>query len=408
MTVQPSDWTRAAEAEQSATVALRRAIHADPELGLACHRTTAKLKAALAGLPLDLRDSQRTSGFIARLDGAKSLPGRPGRTVLLRGDMDALPIHEETGLDFASKTAGHMHACGHDTHSAMLAGAARILSARRDEFAGTILFMFQPGEEGFHGARHMIEEGLLDDPAPDAAFALHIFPNVPGGLVACRDGALLASTDTLTATIRGKGGHAAMPHDSIDPIPVACEAVLALQAHIARRTTFTDPAILSITQIKAGSAHNIIPATVELGGTLRTLSEATRSDSRAAFERIIRGIAEVHGCTAEAGIEPGYPATVNDPRAVGLVRECATALFGEAAYHDIPAPIMGGEDFAYVLQRVPGAMAFLGVAPSDGDAATRPPIHNSRMHVEEAHLARGVAMHCAFATRFLEGGWGQG
>ena len=400
MTLHQTNWTAAAEAEQSTTIALRRAIHADPELGLACHRTTTKLKAALEGLPLDIRDSQRTSGFIARLDGAK-----PGRTVLLRGDMDALPIHEDTGEPFASKTAGHMHACGHDTHSAMLAGAARILSARREEIAGTILFMFQPGEEGFHGARHMIEEGLLDDPAPDAAFALHIFPNVPGGIIACREGALLASTDTVLATIRGKGGHAAMPHDALDPIPVACEAVLALQSYIARRTTFTDPVVLSITQINAGSAHNIIPDAVEITGTLRTLSDKTRTAARAAFQRIVTKVAEAHDCTAATSIDPGYPPTVNDPRAVALIRDCVSSLFGETAYQAIPSPIMGGEDFAYVLQQVPGAMAILGVASPEGDPATKAPIHNARMHVEEARLARGVAMHCAFATRFLDKGW---
>ena len=400
MTFEQHDWAAAAEAEQPTTLALRRAIHADPELGLDCRRTTAKLKAALADLPLVIRDSQRTSGFVARLDGAK-----PGRTVLLRGDMDALPVQEETGFDFASKTANHMHACGHDTHSAMLAGAARLLSARRSSLAGTILFMFQPGEEGFHGAREMISEGLLDEPTPEAAFAIHIFPNVPGGLVGCRDGALLASTDSLLATVRGKGGHAAMPHDAIDPIPAACEAVVALQSYIARCTTFTDPAILSITQIAAGSAHNIIPDKVELGGTLRTLSDKTRTAARAAFVRVVEKVAEAHGCTAEARIEPGYPATLNDPRAVALVRSCATNLFGDAAYHDIPAPIMGGEDFAYVLQKVPGAMAILGVAPPDGDPFARAPIHNGRMIVDEAQLARGVAMHCAFATRFLETGW---
>ena len=404
MTIRPTDWTAAAQAAHETTIALRRAIHADPELGLDCHRTTAKLKAALAGLPLDIRDSQRTSGFIARLDGRKA-PKGPARTVLLRGDMDALPIHEETGLDFASAVTDHMHACGHDTHSAMLAGAAKILCEWRDEFAGTILFMFQPGEEGLAGARHMIEEGLLDGPTPDAAFAMHIFPNVPGGTIACRDGALLAATDKIAATIIGKGGHAAMPHDARDPIPVACEAVLALQNHIARRTTFTDPAILSITQINAGSTHNVIPDRVTIGGTLRTLSDERRSASRAAFERIVGGIAAAHDCTAEIDIEPGYPATINDPRAVALVKACAAQLFGADAYHDIPAPIMGGEDFAYVLHKVPGAMAILGVAPPEGDAATRAPIHNSKMLVDEAALARGVAMHCAFATRFLETGW---
>jgi hippurate hydrolase len=395
-----TDWTAAAEANRAELVGLRRAIHAEPELGLHCPRTTEKLKAALAGLPVDIRDSRSTSGFIARLDGA-----RPGRTVLLRGDMDALPIVEETGLDFASRTHGHMHACGHETHSAMLASAAQILCARRDDIAGTVLFMFQPGEEGMHGARYMIDEGLLDDPAPEAAFALHIFPNVPGGVIACRPGPLLASADKIGAMISGKGGHAAMPHDTIDPVPIACEAVVALQSYVARRTTFTDPAILSITRISAGTTHNVIPDDVELLGTIRTLSDKARQAVGEAFERIITKIAEAHGATAGAWIEEGYPPTVNDPRAVALIRELAVDQFGEDAYLDMPAPIMGAEDFSYVLQKVPGAMAFLGVAPPGGNAADQAPIHNPSMMVDEAVLPRGVAMHCAFATRFLERGW---
>lgn len=395
-----ADWAEAAERDGAATVALRRAIHAEPELGLDCPLTRDKLKAAIAGLPLTIRDSQRSSGFVARLDGA-----RPGRTVLLRGDMDALPIHEDTGLDFASRIAGRMHACGHDSHSAMLAGAARLLSERREEIAGTVIFMFQPGEEGQHGARVMIEEGLLDDPTPDAAFALHVFPNVLGGIVACRSGALLAATDTLHATVSGKGGHAAMPHDANDPLPVACEAVLALQTLIARRTSFTDPAILSITRIAAGSTHNVIPDKVELMGTLRTLSPSRRSEMRAAFEQVVTKVAEAHGCAAEIRIDAGYPPTMNDPRAVALVEACATELFGEGAYHTVPAPIMGGEDFAYVLEKLPGAMAILGVADREGNPFDKPPIHNARMMVDEAVLPRGVALHCAFATRFLERGF---
>jgi hippurate hydrolase len=397
---EPTEWTAAAEASQAELIALRRAIHAEPELGLHCPKTTAKLKAALAGLPLEIRDSRSTSGFIARLDGS-----RPGRTVLLRGDMDALPIVEETGLDFASRTHGNMHACGHDTHSAMLASAARILCDRRNKIAGTILFMFQPGEEGMHGARYMIDEGLLDDPAPEAAFALHIFPNVSGGVIGCRPGAMLASADKVGAMISGRGGHAAMPHDAVDPVPIACEAVLALQSYIARRTTFTDPAVLSVTQISAGSTHNVIPDDVELVGTIRTLSSKMRRDVGEAFERIVTKVAEAHGATAGAWIEEGYPPTVNDPRAVTLVRELAIGQFGEHAYIDMPAPSMGAEDFSYVLQKVPGAMAFLGVAPPDADAAARAPLHNPGMMVDEAVLPRGVAMHCAFAMRFLERGW---
>ena len=393
-------WAQAAADDSAAMIALRRAIHAYPELGLHCPRTRDKLKAAIADLPLVIRDSKRTSGFIARLDGA-----RPGRTVLLRGDMDALPIHEDTGLDFASRVEGAMHACGHDTHSAMLAAAARLLSSRREELAGTVLFMFQPGEEGGHGARVMIEEGLLDNPAPEAAFAIHIFPNVPGGVIACRKGALLAATDTLHATVRGRGGHAAMPHDAIDPLPVACSAVLSLQTLIARRTSFTDPAVLSVTRIAAGSTHNVIPDAVEMTGTLRTLSPGRRTEMRTEFENVVSKIAEAHGCTAEVEIVEGYPPTMNDARAVALVRECTIELFGEDAYHKVPAPIMGGEDFAYVLEKVPGAMAILGVAPPDGNPFERPPIHNARMMVNEDVLPRGVALHCAFATRFLERGW---
>lgn len=398
-----SGWLDLARAQADSTVTLRRAIHADPELGLDCPRTTEKLKAALAGLPLAISDSQVSSGFVARLDGA-----RPGRTVLLRGDMDALPIHEDTGLDFASRTAGHMHACGHDTHSAMLASAARILCGKREEIAGTILFMFQPGEEGMHGARVMIAEGLLDDPAPEAAFALHVFPNMPGGVIACRAGALLASADMLSAVIRGRGGHAAMPHDAIDPVPIACEAVLALQSHVARRTSFTDPAVLSITRIAGGTAHNVIPDEVELLGTMRTLSDKARAATREAFTRIVTRVAEAHGATAATRIDEGYPPTVNDPRAVALVRELAVGEFGAQAYAEIPAPIMGAEDFSYVLQKVPGAMAILGVAPAGGDPSARAPIHNAGMLVDEEVLPRGVALHCAFAMRFLERGWEQG
>ena len=386
----------AAESGNDDVIALRRAIHREPELGLDCPRTRDKLEAALAGLPLTIRHSNRTSGFVATLDGA-----RPGRTVLLRGDMDALPIHEATGLDFASREVGKMHACGHDSHAAMLVGAARILATRREAIAGRIRFMFQPGEEGHGGARIMLDEGVLGDPLPDAAFALHIWPTLAHGLIACRAGTMLASTDMLRATIIGKGGHAAMPHDALDPVPVAAEIILALQTEVARRTPVTDPIVLSITKVTAGTTHNVLPDTVDLLGTLRTLSPEARTRGRAAFERICTHVAAAHDCTADVAIEPGYPPTVNDPRAVALVR----AIAGEA-YWEPPTANMGGEDFSYVLERVPGAMAFLGVAPPDEDAADRAPLHNPGMMIDEAVLPVGVALHCAFATRFLAHGWG--
>lgn len=395
----PTDWARAGEDELEGVTALRRAIHADPEIGLDCPRTTAKLRAALDGLPLEIHESRTTSGFVAILRGAHN-----GRTVLLRGDMDALPMTEETGLPFASQVAGRMHACGHDSHSAMLAGAARALCAHRDRLAGTVVFMFQPGEEGYHGARFMIEDGLLDIATPDAAFALHISPNMPSGVVVSRPGPLLASADTLRATIRGKGGHAAMPHDCVDPVPVACEIVSALQGFVARRVPVTDPAVLSITKIEAGSAHNIVPDRVELLGTMRALSEKTRQEASDAFRRIVEGVAAAHECVGEARIEPGYPVTNNDPAAVELMRACAVALGGEGAYATMPAPMMGAEDFSYVLRRTPGAMAFIGVAEPGTDPATNPPLHNTRMRIDESVMARGVALHCAVAERFLEGG----
>ncbi len=390
------DWVTAADGEADGLVRLRRAIHAVPELGLDCPATRATLKAALADLPLTYRDSQATSGFVAVLDAAT-----PGRTVLLRGDMDALPIHEATGLDFASRSAGKMHACGHDSHSAMLATAARLLCNQRDRIAGRILFMFQPGEEGHHGARHMLDEGLLGDPLPGAAFALHVWPTLDHGVVACRAGAMLASTDMLKARIVGKGGHAAMPHDALDPVPVAAEIILALQSAVARRTPVTDPIVLSITKITAGTTHKVLPDRVDLLGTLRALSAEGRARGRAAFERICTHVAAAHGCIADVAIEPGYPPTVNDERAVALIRDLAGDAFVEPA-----ASNMGGEDFSYVLEKVPGAMAFLGVAAPGSDPATRAPLHNPAMMIDEAALTRGVALHCGFATRFLERGWG--
>jgi hippurate hydrolase len=391
-----TDWNAAAAAGSDDLIKLRRAIHAEPELGLDCPATRAKIRASLAGLPLTYRDSVSTSGFVAVLDGA-----RTGRTVLLRGDMDALPIAETTGLDFASVVPGAMHACGHDSHSAMLASAARLLCRERDKIAGRILFMFQPGEEGHHGARHMIEEGLLGDPLPDAAFALHIWPTLDHGTVACRTGAMLASTDMLRASIVGRGGHAAMPHDALDPVPVAAEIILALQAHVARRTAVTDPIVLSITKVSAGTTHNVLPDRVDLLGTLRTLSPEARERGRAAFTRICTHVAAAHDCTAEVVIDPGYPPTVNDARAVALVRAIAGDSFVEPA-----ASNMGGEDFSYVLEKIPGAMAFLGVAAPGSDPATRAPLHNPRMMIDESALTAGVALHCGFATRFLDQGWG--
>jgi hippurate hydrolase len=264
--------------------------------------------------------------------------------------------------------------------------------------------MFQPGEEGHHGAKFMMDDGLLAKAAPEAAFALHISPNMPAGMVVTRAGPLLASAETVHARITGRGGHAAMPHDLIDPLPIACEIVLALQSFIARRIPVADPAVLTITTLSGGTgAHNIVGDACELLGTMRTLSETTRTRMHEAFSRIVTGIAEAHGATGEAWIDRGYPVTQNAPGAVALFEECA-AVVG-ASYATMPAPMMGGEDFAYVLQEVPGAMAFLGVAPEGSDHRTNPPLHNVKMTIEESVMAKGVALHCAMAERFLAEGF---
>jgi hippurate hydrolase len=379
-------------------VALRRAIHAEPELGLETPLTLAKVRAELAGLPLEWREGPSCTGAVAVLQGA-----RPGPAVLLRGDMDALPMPEETGLEFASTIAGRMHACGHDTHTAMLAGAARMLAERRHELAGEVRFMFQPGEEGFHGARFMLEDGLLD-PLPDAAFALHIMPNYQHGVLASRPGALLAAADKLEIVVEGRGGHASLPHQTRDPVPVACEIVTAIQALVTRRYEAAEPTVVTVTQLDAGSAHNIIPDRAELRGTVRTLSPERRQVIREDLRRLAEGIASAHECRAEVTVIDGFPPTINDARAVGLLAQVAAELPG-GAFETLPHPIMGAEDFSYVLEKVPGAMAFLGVAAEGSDWAGCCGIHSSRMVVDESALPRGAAILAGAALRFLEQGW---
>ncbi|MFO1255012.1 MAG: M20 family metallopeptidase [Sphingomonadaceae bacterium] len=381
-------------------VALRRAIHAEPELGLDTPRTRDKVRAALAGLPLDWREGPSTTGLVATLKGGAG----PGRSVLLRGDMDALPMPEDTGLDFASRVPGAMHACGHDAHTAMLAGAARLLCERKDTLQGEVRFMFQPGEEGFHGAKFMLEDGLLD-PLPGAAFALHVMPNARHGLVTGRAGPLLASADQFEIVIEGRGAHGAMPHHGLDPVPIACEVVTALQTLVARQFDAHDPVIATVAQIHAGTTHNVIADFATLAGTLRALSQHHRGKLHAALEQLATGIAAAYGASARVRITPGFPVTHCDPRAVDLGETVAQGLFGDAAFKRLDQPIMGAEDFSYVLEKVPGAMFFLGVAQEGADWHKCPAIHSPRMMVDEQALPRGAALLAGCAVRFLDQGW---
>lgn len=381
-------------------IALRRAIHAEPELGLFNPKTTERVMAALADLPLELRKGTSSSGIVAILRGAK-----PGRTVLLRGDMDALPMPEQSGLSFASQVPGVAHTCGHDSHTAMLAGAARLLCARRDQLCGSIMFMFQPGEEGHHGARYMIEDGLLD-PFPDAAFALHMQPNGPHGVFTGRAGPVMAGFDNFEITVSGRGGHASMPHEALDPVPVAFEIGTAIHAMVTRRVNVFEPAVVTVGKTVAGTTHNVIPDTVQMFGTIRTISERTRRQVRKDLRRLVTNIGAAHGMAATLEIEEGYPVTHADPRACALGKAAAISLFGKTAWVDMETPIMGAEDFSYVLQKVPGAFFFLGAAHDGIDWTSCCGMHSPRMVLDESVMARGVSMHMAIATRFLDDGFG--
>jgi amidohydrolase len=383
---------------QPRTVALRRQIHRNPEQGLHLPATQAAVLRALEGLPLEVTTGKSVSSVVAVLRGEQR-----GPTVLLRGDMDALPLTENTGLSYASEVDGSMHACGHDTHVAMLASSARLLCSRRDALAGQVVFMFQPGEEGHHGARHMLDEGLLDAAGPrvEKAFALHITSTLRSGVVQCRPGPLMASADMFHVTVTGRGGHGGMPHDALDPVPAAAAMVGALQTMVARRVSVHQPAVVTIGRITTGTTTNIIPETAVLEGTIRTLSEATRSFVHEQIEQVCRHVAAAYGCTAAVEIVPGYPVTVNDSEIGSHVVDLAAATMGQRWAEPMVDPLMGAEDFSYVLQRVPGALAFLGACPRGVDLAEAAPNHSNRVLFDEAAMEHGVVLHAAFALDAL-------
>ena len=389
----------------SSAVELRRRLHQWPETGNHLPITRDTVLEALQGLPLDIDLHSSTSGFGAVLTG-----GKPGPTILLRGDMDALPMPEDTGLDFSSKVDGTMHACGHDTHTAMLVGAAKMLSGRRDELAGRVLFMFQPGEEGHHGAKHMLAEGLLDlapladgTPSPvTGAFALHITSSLPAGMLSVKGGALMASSDHLLITVHGRGGHASEPHRALDPIPVACEIVQAMQMMVTRSIDVFDPTIITVGRITAGTTNNVIPENATIEGTVRAVSEATRKKVHAGIQRVADGIAAAHDATVTVELTLGYPVTSNHNGFAAFATGVAGEIVGADHVFQMPHPVMGAEDFSYVLEAVPGSMMFLGGTHSDRNPSTAPPNHSNRVTFDEQAMAAGMAIYSAVAIRHLE------
>lgn len=376
-------------------VRLRRALHAHPEVGLDLPRTQEAVLAALAGLPLEVSTGTAATSVTAVVRGAGS-----GPAVLLRADMDAIPVPEQTGLPYSSTVPGVMHGCGHDLHTAMLVGAAHLLAARRDRLPGDVVLMFQPGEEGWEGARTMIEEGVLDAAGPrvEAAYGMHVFSTLPKQF-RTRRGTMLASSSALLVTVHGEGGHASAPHLARDPVTAAAEMVTALQTMVTRRVDVADPAVLTVGVLHAGTRRNIIPATARFEATVRTVSDHTAERVGADAIRLLNGIAAAYGVEVDAEFVRERPATVSAASEVDFVEETVTEVLGEQWLRPLAHPFMGAEDFSRVLTEVPGAFVALGALPDGADPATAPFNHSGKAVFDDSVVPFGAALHAELALR---------
>jgi amidohydrolase len=383
---------------QNDLAAVRRHIHQEPEIGLHLPKTQAKILAALDGLGLEISTGKSLSSVTAVLRGGKS-----EKTVLLRADMDALPVTELADLPYKSQIDGVMHACGHDLHVAMLIGAAKLLTKNKSKLNGDVVFMFQPGEEGFDGAGHMIKEGVLSASGrkADATYGLHVMSSsIPTGSFTTKPGTMMASSDELHVTVVGMGGHGSQPHTAKDPIPVAAEMVSALQLLITRSFSAFDPVVITVGQFHAGTKANIIPDTAEFQATIRTFSAENRSRIQIEAVRLCKSIAEGYGLKAEVEVVEQYPVTVNNDAHAQFLGRVAAELFGSEGYMDMPNPIAGAEDYSRVLEEVPGSYAFLG-ASVDQDFTKSEVNHSPRAMFDDAVLYRGTALLSELAVRSL-------
>ncbi|GAA4527778.1 M20 metallopeptidase family protein [Amycolatopsis samaneae] len=379
-------------------VELRRALHRVPEIGLHLPRTQELVLAALDGLGMEVTVGRALSSVTAVLRG-----GRPGGTVLLRGDMDALPVTERSGVEFSSRHEGAMHACGHDLHTAGLVGAARLLADRRADLPGDVVFMFQPGEEGHDGAGRMIEEGVLTAagrPA-DAAYGLHVSAaKFPRGVFTGRPGPLMAASGGLFVRVLGAGGHGSAPHVARDPVPAACEMVTALQTMVTRGFDVFDPVVVTVGVFQAGTRRNVIPDDATFEATVRSFSPETREAVGARAVRICEGIAAAHGLDVEVRYEVEYPLTVNDAGEHEFLAGTVREVFGEERFAALPDPLTGSEDFSRVLEAVPGAYVFLGASTAD-DPARAPDNHSPLATFDDGVLPDGAALLAELAVRKL-------
>ena len=367
-------------------IAWRRHIHANPEIGYEEYATAAFVAEKMRSYGIEVLEGVGGTSVVGVLRGDK-----PGRCVALRADMDALPIQEETGLAFSSRNPGCMHACGHDGHTAMLLGAARVLAGLRSELCGVVKFFFQSAEECSPkgGAIPLIESGVMENPKVDFVFALHLWPEVPFGKVGIKAGPLMSASDRIQINVKGRGGHGAAPHGAIDSVVVASHIVTALQAIVSRQMNPLDPVVVTIGRFIAGQRHNVIAPTAYLDGTVRTQNEAVRLALPQKIAQLVEGIAAGFGATASVDYELGYPTLHNHPEGMKMVVEATTAALGAENVVILEQPSMGGEDFAYYLDHAIGAMFWLGCKGID----TSPfPVHNAQYDFDERALVRGSAV----------------
>jgi amidohydrolase len=382
---------------------LRKALHRAPEVGLELPRTQEKVLEELDGLGLEVTTGSATTSVTAVLRGGARDDADP-RTVLLRADMDALPVVEETGLDFAS-TNGAMHACGHDLHTASLIGGARLLAQHRDRLRGDVVLMFQPGEEGWDGAGVMLQEGILDAAGRrvDAAYGTHVFSNTfPAYQFASRPGPLMAASHGLFVTVRGRGGHGSAPHRTRDPIAATAEMITALQTMVTRRFDVFDPVVLTVGIIEGGTRRNIIPDTARFEATVRRFSEASAVRLREGIHDTLRGVAQAHGVEVDIEYDDEYPLTVNDADEVAFAAGVVREVLGTDRYDDLADPITGSEDFSRVLAAVPGAFVFIGATLPGHDPETAPSNHSPRADFDPGVLPDAAAIYAELAVRRLD------
>jgi amidohydrolase len=405
--------TSAARELQPELIRFRHAMHQEPEIGLDLPRTQEKVLEALAGLPYEVTLGKETTSVTAVLRGtagSRDAPGEAGQgrrvtpSVLLRADMDGLPVQEKTGVDYTSRLDGAMHACGHDLHTAMLTGAATLLAENRHRLAGDVVLMFQPGEEGFDGASYMIREGVLDAPGRrvDAAYGMHVFSSLePYGTFATKPGVMLSASDGLVVTVLGAGGHGSAPHAAKDPVTAAAEMVTALQVMITRQFNMFDPVVLSVGVLHAGTKRNVIPETARIEATIRTFSEASRQKLMDSIPRLLRGIASAHGLEVDVDYQQEYPLTITDEDETHTAENVITEMFGDSRLSRWATPLSGSEDFSRVLAEVPGTFIGLSAVPRGVDHAASPFNHSPYATFDDGVLADGAALYAELATQRL-------